>query len=55
MFIMNKKNYQKPAVTKIKFQVKNAVLSTCRISPDPNSNSDNNSCTATELGVRCLS
>lgn len=42
---MNKKIYQKPIVKKIKLEVKNAVLASCRLSADPVSVDGNSICT----------
>jgi hypothetical protein len=42
---MNKKVYLKPVVKKIKLEVKNAVLASCRVSPDPFSVDGNSECT----------
>jgi hypothetical protein len=51
---MNKKIYQKPTVEKVKLEVKNAVLASCRLSPDPVSQEGNGSCVLPEPAGQCF-
>jgi hypothetical protein len=53
---MNKKVYQKPVVKKIKLEVKNSVLASCRTSPDPGSVLGNEGCTVFDpnTGTQCF-